>query len=63
MKLAIESSLALGMNYSGVDIALNKMDIPTEVNSIPAWKVFQSVCNNMNIAEEMIKNFLTICDK
>ena len=62
--LAIESSLALGMNYSGVDIMLNKNGYTvTEVNSIPAWKGLQSVCNNMNIAEEMIKNFLTICDK
>ncbi len=62
--LAIESSLALGMNYSGVDIMLSKNGYTvTEVNSIPAWKGLQSVCNNMNIAEEMIKNFLTICDK
>ena len=35
----------------------------TEVNSIPAWKGLQSVCNNMNIAEEMINEFLTICHR
>ena len=63
-KLAIDSSKALGMNYSGVDIMLSKNGYTvTEVNSIPAWKGLQSVCNNQNIAEEMVSNFLRICNK
>jgi RimK family alpha-L-glutamate ligase len=61
-KLAIDSSLALGMNYSGVDIMLSKNGYTvTEVNSIPAWKGLQSVYSNMDIAEVMIKDFLSVC--
>lgn len=60
-KLAIDSSLALGMNYSGVDIMLHKDGYSvTEVNSIPAWKGLQSVYDDKNIAEEMISDFLRI---
>lgn len=60
-KLAIDSSLALGMNYSGVDIMLHKGGYSvTEVNSIPAWKGLQSVYDDKNIAEEMISDFLRI---
>ena len=63
-KLAIDSSKALGMNYSGVDIMLSKNGYTvTEVNSIPAWKGLQSVCNDKNIAEEMVGNFIRICEK
>ena len=63
-KLAIKSSDALGMNYSGVDIMLfEKGYTVTEVNSIPAWKGLQSVCKNKNIAEEMVKDFIRICGK
>jgi RimK family alpha-L-glutamate ligase len=61
-KLAIDSSLALGMNYSGVDIMLSKDGYTvTEVNSIPAWKGLQSVYSNKNIAEEMIADFIRVC--
>ena len=64
IKLAIDSSSALGMNYSGVDIMLGKDGyIVTEVNSIPAWKGIQSVSDNINIAEMMISNFLKICEE
>ena len=63
-KLAIKSSDALEMNYSGVDIMLfEKGYTVTEVNSIPAWKGLQSVCKDKNIAEEMIKDFIRICSK
>ena len=62
IKLAIDSSLALGMNYSGVDIMLSKDGYTvTEVNSIPAWKGLQSVYSNKNIAEEMIADFIRVC--
>ena len=58
-KLAIKSSDALWMNYSGVDIMLfEKGYTVTEVNSIPAWKGLQSVCKDKNVAEEMIKDFI-----
>ena len=61
-KLAIDSSLSLGMNYSGVDIMLNGNEYTvTEVNSIPAWKGLQSVSNNINIADSIIDNFLKVC--
>ena len=61
IKLAIDSSIALGMNYSGVDIMLHKDGYSvTEVNSIPAWKGLQSVYDDKNIAEEMISDFLRI---
>ena len=64
IKLAIDSSNALGMNYAGVDIMLGKDGyMVTEVNSIPAWKGIQSVSENINIAEMMIGNFLKICEE
>ena len=60
--LAINASIALGMNYSGVDIMLGKEGYTvTEVNSIPAWKGLQSVHSNLNIAEIMVAEFLRIC--
>ena len=62
-KLAVNSSLALGMNYSGVDIMLtNDGYTVTEVNSIPAWKGLQSVYKEKNIAKEMIDDFLRVCE-
>jgi len=62
INLAINSSIALGMNYSGVDIMLGKDGYTvTEVNSIPAWKGIQSVHSNLNVAEEMVNEFLRIC--
>ena len=64
INLAVTSSLALEMNYSGVDIMLGKHGYTvTEVNSIPAWKGIQSVHSNLNIAEEMINEFLRVCIK
>ena len=64
INLAVTSSLALGMDYSGVDIMLgNNGYTVTEVNSIPAWKGIQSVHSNLNIAEEMINEFLRVCVK
>ena len=62
INLAINSSIALGMNYSGVDIMLGKDGYTvTEVNSIPAWKGIQSVHSNLNVTEEMVNEFLRIC--
>ena len=64
INLAVTSSLALGMDYSGVDIMLGDIGYAvTEVNSIPAWKGIQSVHSNLNIAEEMINEFLRVCVK
>ena len=62
IKLAVDSSLALGMNYSGVDIMLSENGYTvTEVNSIPAWKGLQSVYEDKNVAEIIIKDFLRVC--
>ena len=62
VKLAVDSSLALGMNYSGVDIMLGDNGYTvTEVNSIPAWKGLQSVYDDNNVAESIIDDFLRVC--
>lgn len=62
VKLAVDSSLALGMNYSGVDIMLGDDGYTvTEVNSIPAWKGLQSVYDDKNVAETIINDFLRVC--
>ena len=63
VKLAVNSSDALGMYYAGVDIMLGPDGYTvTEVNSIPAWKGIQSVCKDINIAEIMINDFLKKCN-
>ena len=63
VKLAIDSSDALGMYYAGVDIMLGPDGYTvTEVNSIPAWKGIQSVSSEINIAEIMIDDFLKKCN-
>lgn len=52
VRLAVEATETLAMDYAGVDIMLDKEGHYTviEVNSIPAWKGLQSVCD-VNIAE------------
>ena len=63
-EMAIKASNALNMDYSGVDIMLSDSGyMVTEVNSIPAWKGLQSVHNDRIIADEIIKNFLTLCEE
>ncbi|MDO9163456.1 MAG: RimK family alpha-L-glutamate ligase [Methylococcaceae bacterium] len=50
--LAVKAANALSMDYAGVDIIKDKTGDYTiiEVNSIPAWKGLESVCD-VNIAE------------
>jgi len=50
--LAVNAANALSMDYAGVDIIKDKVGDYTiiEVNSIPAWKGLESVCD-VNIAE------------
>jgi RimK family alpha-L-glutamate ligase len=50
--LAIKAAAALAMDYAGVDIIQDRAGRHTviEVNSIPAWKGLQSVCD-VNIAQ------------
>ena len=50
--LAIKATAALAMDYAGVDIIQDKEGRYTviEVNSIPAWKGLESVCD-MNVAQ------------
>jgi tetrahydromethanopterin:alpha-L-glutamate ligase len=61
-RLAIEATRTLGMDYSGVDIMLDKEGRYTiiEVNSIPAWKGLQSVCD-VNIAESLADDLIGRC--
>lgn len=51
-ELAVKAAAALAMDYAGVDIIQDKQGDYTiiEVNSIPAWKGLESVCD-VNIAE------------
>jgi tetrahydromethanopterin:alpha-L-glutamate ligase len=50
--LAVKATMALAMDYAGVDIIQDKDGHYTviEVNSIPAWKGLESVCD-VNIAQ------------
>lgn len=54
---------ALQMNYGGVDIIrdVSGRHSIIEVNSIPAWKGLQSVCQ-INIAELLAEDFLSRCN-
>lgn len=61
-KLAEDAVTALSMNYGGVDIMCDAQGRYTviEVNSIPAWKGFQSV-TKVNIARMLASDFLSLC--
>jgi glutathione synthase/RimK-type ligase-like ATP-grasp enzyme len=50
--LAVKATRVLAMDYAGVDIIQDKDGHYTviEVNSIPAWKGLESVCD-VNIAQ------------
>jgi len=60
--LAIKATDALQMNYAGVDIirtAKGELNI-IEVNSIPAWKGLESVCD-INVAKILVDDLLSYC--
>lgn len=58
--LAISATKVLAMDYAGVDILQQQDGSYTiiEVNSIPAWKGLQGVCD-VNIAELLVNDLLT----
>lgn len=60
--LAEAAISTLEMNYGGVDIILDQQGRYNviEVNSIPAWKGLQSVCDE-NIADLLVDDFLKQC--
>ncbi len=57
--LAVKAAAALAMDYAGVDIIEDRAGRYTliEVNSIPAWKGLQSVCD-VNIANLLVDDLL-----
>ncbi|MGZ8214294.1 MAG: ATP-grasp domain-containing protein [Methylosarcina sp.] len=61
-RLAVEATEILGMDYAGVDIMLDKEGRYTiiEVNSVPAWKGLQSVCD-VNIADLLAEDLIGRC--
>ncbi len=58
--LAIKATATLAMDYAGVDIIQDRNGQYTviEVNSIPAWKGLESVCD-VNIAELMADDLIS----
>lgn len=58
-RLAIDATQALAMAYAGVDIIenVNGEYIVIEVNSVPAWKGLQTVCD-FNIAQLLADDLL-----
>ncbi|MGR9114571.1 MAG: ATP-grasp domain-containing protein [Gammaproteobacteria bacterium] len=58
-ELAVKATTALSMDYAGVDIIRDKRgDYKViEVNSIPAWKGLQSVCE-VNVAELLVEDLI-----
>jgi len=63
-QLAESAVQALQMNYGGVDIICDECGRYSviEVNSIPAWKGLQSVCD-INVADRMAIDFLAQCQR
>ncbi|BBL72280.1 ATP-grasp domain-containing protein [Methylogaea oryzae] len=61
--LAEAAVAALDMDYAGVDVIrdANGGFSVIEVNSVPAWKGLQSVCE-INVAEALAEDFLVRCD-
>ncbi len=66
-KMAVEATRILDMDYAGVDIMQDEKGrhMVIEVNSIPAWKGLQSVCQ-LNVAEllvaDLIKRYINTDD-
>lgn len=60
VNLAVKATTALAMDYAGVDIIRDREGRCTviEVNSIPAWKGLESVCD-VNVAELMVDDLIT----
>ena len=58
--LAVKATRILAMDYAGVDIIRDREGYCTviEVNSIPAWKGLESVCD-VNIAKLMVDDLIT----
>lgn len=58
-RLAVQAALALQMDYAGVDLIQDQLGCYTliEVNSIPAWKGLQSVCE-VDVAQLMVDDLL-----
>jgi RimK family alpha-L-glutamate ligase len=58
-RLAVQAALALQMDYAGVDLIQDQRGGYTliEVNSIPAWKGLQSVCE-VNVAQLLVDDLL-----
>ena len=66
-QLAIKATTALAMDYAGVDIIQDQDGSYTviEVNSIPAWKGLESVCNitvAQILADDLINRYLRCHD-
>jgi RimK family alpha-L-glutamate ligase len=61
-ELAEAASNALGMSYAGVDILRDDQGkaYVIEVNSIPAWKGLQQVCQ-MDVTQLLVDDFLSSC--
>ncbi len=59
-RIAVQATQALQMDYAGIDIIQDALGNYTviEVNSIPAWKGLQSVCE-VNVAQLMVQDLLT----
>ncbi len=59
LSIATQAAIALDMAYCGVDVIRNKAGElqVLEVNSIPAWRGLQSVCE-INIAELLVDDLL-----
>jgi glutathione synthase/RimK-type ligase-like ATP-grasp enzyme len=57
--LAVKATAALAMDYAGVDIIQDKDGHYTviEVNSIPAWKGLESVCD-INVAQVLADDLI-----
>lgn len=62
--IAIKASKALQMSYAGVDIIRTQEgDYKViEVNSIPAWKGLESVCD-VRVAEILVDDMLNYCNE
>ena len=63
-ELAVQATQALAMDYAGVDIIKDREGgySVIEVNSIPAWKGLESVCQ-LNMADLLADDLIGRCLK